>query len=156
MIELPSQVRIQQRVVTLAAAPQHIVLATQAVRGLQAAAHLRRGPGKHLRVRAGGGAAGIARVAEQICGAPQELHARRSHLRRHALLDLLQVVGVLFERRGRRHRIHIVEGEIRHAQALEEIEGGLELGVRHFLGDGRAEPRTRQRAAAENIRDRAS
>jgi len=37
------------------------------------------------------------------------------------------------------------------AEALEELESGLELLVRHLLGDLRSEPRAGERAAAEDV-----
>src|SRR6185437_5021704 len=45
----------------------------------------------------------------------------------------------------------VMEGEVGDAEALEEHESGLELLVRHLLGDLRSEPRAGERAAAEDV-----
>src|SRR6185437_8780432 len=72
----------------------------------------------------------------------------------HGRLELAQVAGVLLESRGGNHGVDVVEGEIAHAEACEEIECRFELAVGHFLGDGQAEPGSRERAGAEDILSR--
>ena len=97
LIQLAAQIGVQQRVVALAPAPEHVVLAAQPVRRFQAVAHLRGRPGIDLRIGTGGRAAGVARMAEQIGRAPQQLDAGGRHLRGHAVFDLAQIPLVLLE-----------------------------------------------------------
>ena len=70
LIKFPAQVRVEQRVIAFATAPEHVVLAAEAVRHFQTASHLRGRPGIHLGIRAGGRTARVARVAEEIGGTP--------------------------------------------------------------------------------------
>src|SRR5581483_9902342 len=151
VIELALEVGIEQGVVALAPAPEHVVLTAQAVSGLEAEAHLRRGPGVDLGIGARGRTAGVTRMAEEVCRTPEELHAGRSHLLLHLLHDRLEVAVVLFQRGRRRHRIDVVEGEVGNAEALEEIESSLELLVGHLLSHLRGEPRAGQGAATEDV-----
>ena len=151
VIELALEVGVEDGVISLAAAPEHVVLATQAVGRLQAKAHLGGGPGVDLGIGAGGGAAGVTRMAEEVGRAPEQLHAGRVHLLLHPVDDGLEVAVVLLRRGSRRHRIDVVEGEVGDAEPLEEVEGGLELLVRHFLRDPGGQPRTGQGATAEDV-----
>ncbi len=54
---LAPQVGVEQRVVALAATPQHVVLAAKPVGHLEHVLHLGGGVGEHFRIRVGGGAA---------------------------------------------------------------------------------------------------
>src|SRR3569833_2667746 len=151
LVELPAQIRIQQRVITLAATPQLVVLAAQSMGGFETAAHLRRGPRKDLGVRGSGGATSITWMTEEAGRTPQQLHACRGHFLRHPLLDLPQALVVLLQGRRRGHRIHVMKREITYSQARVEIERGLELRVRHSLRHGCAQPGAAQRSAAEHV-----
>jgi hypothetical protein len=154
VIEFAAQVGIQQRVVALATAPEHIVLAAEPVRGLEASAYLGGCEGKHFRVRAGGCTARVARVAEQVRGAPQQAHAAGGHLLGHRGLDGLEVSIVFGERLGARHGIDIVEREVGRTEPRQKIEGGFELGAGHLRRYNPAQPWSWQRTGAEDIRAR--
>ena len=69
---LALEVRVQERVVALAAAPQDVVLATEALGHLEHVLDLRRGVGEHLGVGVGGGAGLVARMGEQVGRPPQQ------------------------------------------------------------------------------------
>ena len=69
---LALEVGVEQRVVALAAAPQDVVLAAEALGHLEHVLDLRRGVGEDLRVGVGGGAGLVARVGEQVGRPPQQ------------------------------------------------------------------------------------
>ena len=72
---LAAQVRVEERVVALAAAPQDVVLAAEPQRDLEHVLDLRRGVGEDLRVGVGRRAGLVARVGEQVGRAPQQADA---------------------------------------------------------------------------------
>ena len=72
---LALEVGVEQGVVALAAAPQDVVLAAQPLGDLEHVLDLRRGVGEDLGVGVGRGAGLVARVREQVGGAPQEADA---------------------------------------------------------------------------------
>ena len=75
LVALPPEVRVEQGVVALAAAPQDVVLPAEALGDLEHVLDLRRGEGEHLGIGVGRRARLVARVREQVGGAPQEPHA---------------------------------------------------------------------------------
>jgi len=85
--ELALQVGVEQRLVTLAAAPQHVVLTAKLVRQLQHVPHLRRGVGEDLGVGVGGRAGHVPPVREQIGRAPEQPHTARLHALGQPLAD---------------------------------------------------------------------
>src|SRR5258708_6152509 len=68
LILLAAQVRIEQRFVALAAAPQHIIGAIERMRRVKHILHLRSSVSEHIRIGIGGGACEVARMAEEIGG----------------------------------------------------------------------------------------
>ena len=76
LIELTPHVGVEQCLVAFASAPQHVVVATQPMCGFEAVGHLAGGEGEDLRIRVGGRARLIARIGEQVGGAPQQLRRR--------------------------------------------------------------------------------
>ena len=72
---LAREVGVEQRVVALAAAPQDVVLAAEALRHLEHVLDLGRGVGEHLGIGVRGRAGLVARMAEQVGRAPQQLSA---------------------------------------------------------------------------------
>ena len=69
---LALEVRVQERVVALAAAPQDVVLAAEPLGDLEHVLDLRGGVGEHLGVGVGGGAGLVARMGEQVGRPPQQ------------------------------------------------------------------------------------
>ena len=148
---LPHQVGVEQRVVALAAAPQDVVLAAQPLGHLEHVLDLRRGVGEHLGIGVGRGAALVARMGEQVRGAPQELDPG----------PLLVAQGVIDERVEVRSEgreavalgcdVAVVEAVVRDAQLAEELErdGHPVAGAGHLVGVG--EPWTVERADAEHV-----
>ena len=77
---LARQIGVQQRLVALAAAPQHVVRAVQPMRRLEHVLDLRGRVGEDLGVGIGGRAGRVARVAEQVGGSPQQPDAGALHV----------------------------------------------------------------------------
>ena len=151
LVLLLLQVGVEQRVVALAPAPQHVVLAAQAVRRLEAVPHLGGGEAEHLRIGIGGAARHVARMAEQVGRAPQQLDAGRRHLRARSCRPCAEIRHVLADGVRLRHDVDVVEAEVRQPQPREELEGFVELEVRGRLIERAAVPRTAERAGAEHI-----
>ena len=89
LIALAPEVGVEQRVVALATAPQHVVLPAEPLGDLEHVLDLRRGEREHLGIGVGGRASLVARVGEQVRRAPQQpdagpfLVARRHHRSGH-------------------------------------------------------------------------
>ena len=109
LLELAAQVGVEQRVVALAAAPQHVVRAAEPVRHLERLLHLRRGVGEHLGIGIGRRAGGVAPVAEQVGRAPEQPHAGARHLRLDALEHAVEQRVALAQRRAFGRDVAIVE-----------------------------------------------
>src|ERR1035438_4736486 len=70
------EVGIQQTLVALTSAPQHVVLAAKTFRQFDAVPHLCCRKSKHIRIRVGSRSRHVARVAEEIRRTPKQLHSR--------------------------------------------------------------------------------
>ena len=148
--ELALHVGVEQRLVALAPAPEHVVRAAELVRHVERVLHLRGGVGEDFRVGVGGGAGHEAAVGEEVRRAPEQLapstfcifFAKMSAISRTLRFDL-------GERRAFRRDVAVVEGEERHAEQLEHLEGdvGLELRLLHVV----AEPGPQEGLAAERV-----
>ena len=149
---LPSEVRVQQGLVALAPAPQHVIGAVEPLGGLEHQLHLRRRVGEHLRIGIRGRARGVAGMAEEIRGAPQELRAGPGHVGLDLDEDHVEVRPRFGERPALRRDVAIVEAKERDAELRDELEGGIELGGRgrHRVETG-VEPGPVERADAEDI-----
>ena len=108
LVRLPPEVGIEQRVVALATAPEHVVLAAELVSQFQRRLHLRRRVREHLGVGVRRGPGGIAGVAEQVGRSPEQLDSRPFHLPRHVLADREQVPLRLGERGAFRGHVPVV------------------------------------------------
>ena len=75
VFQLAREVCVQECVIAFAAAPQDIVFAAKPVRGFKAFADLADGAGGDFRVRVRQATGRIARMAEQVRGAPEQLRA---------------------------------------------------------------------------------
>ncbi len=149
---LAREVGVEQRLVALAAAPQHVVHPAQPLGGLEHHLDLRRGVLEHVGIRVRRGAGRVARVAEQVRGAPQQLRPGA----RHVPLDVgehgLEVRPRLGEARPLRRHVPIVEAEERRAELLDELEGRIDLvpGGSHRVVRGR-QPGSVEGPGAEHV-----
>ena len=109
LVALALEVRVEERVVALAAAPQDVVRATEALGHLEHVLDLGGGIGEHLGIGVRRRTRLVARVGEQVGGAPQQPDAGA----RGVLLGLthhrLQIRAGLRERSTFRSDIAIVE-----------------------------------------------
>ena len=90
----------EQRVIALAAAPQDVVRATEALGDLEHVLDLGRGVGEDLRIGVRGRAGLVARVGEQVGRAPQERGARPLLVAERVVGQRVEVVAELGERRA--------------------------------------------------------
>ena len=75
VIQLALHVGVPQVLVALAAAPEDVARAAQLLGDFERLLHLGRGEGEHVGIAAGGRAVHVARIAEQVGRAPQQLDA---------------------------------------------------------------------------------
>ncbi len=152
LIELLGHVGVEEHLVALAAAPQHVVGAAEAVGGVDAVLHLRRGVGEDVGVGVGGGAGRIAGVHECLRGAPQQLRVRLGHLRFGVVDHRVEVGAALGEGGALGRDVAVVEAVEGNAELGEELEGGVHLHVGGDHGvERRVEPRAVEGASAEDV-----
>ena len=151
LVRLAPQVGVEQRVVALAPAPEDVVGAAEAMGHLQAVLHLRGRVGEDLRVGVGGRAGRVARVAEQVGGAPEQADSGGLHPSRHPLGDARDVVVALREGGALGRDVAVVKAEERHSQLLEELERGVQLALAGLEAVGPGQPRMRSSVAAPNM-----
>jgi hypothetical protein len=120
---LPFQVRVQQRHVPFASAPERVAFPAQFQRHFQRLLHLRPRKRKHVRVAARARPVHKARVREQIRRAPQQLHPRPLLLRLQHLHHRVQVLVRLGQRPPFRRNVPVVKTIIRRAQLRDELKG---------------------------------
>ena len=151
LLELAAEVGVEQRVVALAPAPQHVVLAAQPPGGLETLADLRGGEGGHVGIGVGAGAGLVAPVREQVGGAPQRPDAGLGLLALEAIDGFGEVTGVLAQRRRRGHDVDVVEAVERQPQPGEEVERRVHLGEGGVAGHRAGQPRAAERAGPEHV-----
>ena len=128
LIALLLEAGVEQRLVALAATPQHVVGAAEVVRGLEHVTYLRGCVGEHFRIRIRGRTSGVPRVGEQVRGAPQQLHACFGLLLRGALDEHVEVRLALGQRGALGGHVDVVEAVEGRAQLVEELERGILFG----------------------------
>ena len=152
VVHLAAEVGIEQAHVALAAAPEDVVLPAEFDGGVDGVLDLGAGVGHDVEVGVGTGAVHVARVAEEVGRAPEDLLARGVHF----LLDVVgyrvealfvgSQVGVAFL-----HQVHVVEAEVVQAEFIHNLEAGVD-GVLRFLDRvAVAQPGVLGRAGAEGI-----
>ena len=151
MVLLALQVRVEKRLVALAPAPEHVVLAAELLGDLDRLLHLRRRIGEDVRVGVGRGAAHVARIGEQVRRAPEEPDARRLLQRLGVRDDPVEIAVRLGKRRALGGDVAVVEAPERRLDLHEELEGR----VHAVQGDGDGVlspvPRPGDRARAERV-----
>ena len=127
LLLLALEVRVEQRLVPLAAAPKDVVRTAESLRDLEHDLDLRGRVGEDLGIRVGGRARRVARMAEQVGGAPQQPDAGSRHVALGLVDDRVQVRGGLGEGRSIGRHIPIVERIEGRTELLEEFERSREL-----------------------------
>ena len=121
------QIGVEQSFVALTPAPQHIVRATEFMRGIETGFHRRRRIGVNFGVRVGGSPRHPALMAEHIGGAPEQLGLVRRLLFAKVINDFLKVAQAFGKGRALGPRIGIVEGVERRAQDIEHLKRHIGL-----------------------------
>ena len=153
---LPLQVGVEERLVTLAAAPKHVALAAEPLRGFEGLLHLRRSVGEDVGVGIGRGATHVARVGEEVGRAPEQLYAGGALEAARVIDEGVEVAVGFRERATLGGDVAIVERPERRADFLEELERGIHPGLRDRNGIGTLFPRPLDRAGSERIAARAA
>ena len=155
LVELPPHVGVEQRLVPLASAPQHVVVAAEAMRGLEAMGDLARRVGEQLGIRVRRRPGLVARVREQVRRAPQQLHTGAFLVLGGGVDHLVEQGHGLLERRALGRDVAVVEAVERHAELREELERGVHLlarrGDRVGARGERRMPRSIERAGPEDV-----
>ena len=156
VVELALHVRVPERGVALAPAPERVPPAAEGVRHLDGLLDLRRRVGEHVGVGARRRAVDVARVAEQRRRAPQQLDARAFLLLLEDGRDGVQVAVGFREGLAFRGHVAVVEGVERRAELLEELEGDAGALLRVLDRRGAVVPGPEHGAGAERVRARAA
>ena len=149
--ELALDVRIEQRLVTLATAPQNVVGAAELMGQLEHVLHLRGGVGEHVGVRIGRRPGHVAAVGKEVRRAPEKADLRRLHLLGEQLADLADVPVRLLQRHALRGDVAIVKGEEGDVEQAEHVEGDIRLHPGRLHRIGHVHPRPHEGLAAEGI-----
>ncbi len=124
VVQFPLHVGVEKILVSLASAPEHIVHAAQFLGDLEALLHLCGGEGKRVGVAAGRGAVHVARIAEQVGRAPEQLDAGPLLLFLHHLHHGVQVLVGLRQVLPFRGHVAIMKGVVRRTEFVDELERG--------------------------------
>src|SRR5208282_2373609 len=103
LLQFAGKIGVEQGLIALAAAPEHVIGAAELVRRVDGVLHLRSGIREHLRVGIGRRARHVARMAEEVGRAPQELHPGRLHLASEDIGHLGEVSSEFGEARALRN-----------------------------------------------------
>jgi hypothetical protein len=154
LVELAAKVGVEKCLVALAPTPEHVVGAAEPVRRLEHVLHLGGRVREDVGVRVGGGTGGVARMTEQVRGAPQQPHAGALHPTLHLLEHAVEVGVALGEGCSLGRHVAIVEAEEGVSELLEELEGHLALALRQRHRVAAAEPRAVEGTVAEDVASR--
>ena len=134
VVFLPLHLGVEQAVVTLTAAPEHVVGTAQLDGGVNGVLDLDGGAGHNVELRVGGGAVHVALVAKHVGGSPQVLDAGLLHLLQQVVRDVLQAGFILGNVVAVLDEVDVVEAEILDAQFLHDFEAGVGLGTGTAVG----------------------
>ena len=151
MLLFALHIGIQQRHISLAAAPEDVILAAQLDRGVDSVLDLQHGAGRRIEVGIGRRTVHVAGMPENIGRAPKQLDSGFGLLPLGIGDDLLEIRLIFPGSRGFVHQIDIVEAVILDTYFLHELETGVHLGFGPLEGIRRLVPRKRFRAAAELV-----
>ena len=129
LVQLMADAGVEQRFITFAAAPQHVVLAAEFVCGIHRFLDLQGGHGKNLWVRIGGRARHEAPVTEQIGCAPQQLDTCGLLLGAQNVDHGTQMIHAVTRRSTLRSHIAVVKAVVRRAQLAEKFKRCVGLGL---------------------------
>ena len=87
LIRFPPKIGIEERVVTLATAPEHIVVAAELVCQVEHLSHLGGGKREHFGIGVRCSASGVPWMTEKVCRSPQQLDTGSLHRRREFIAN---------------------------------------------------------------------
>ena len=151
MLALALHVGVEERGVALAAAPENISLAAEAVGDFDGLLHLRARVGKDLDARTGRGARHIARVCEQARGSPKQLLATRALQHLEVVNDLVEVRVRLGQRCAFGRNVAVMEAVEVDAALAKELEERVGASLAVVDGVSAIVPRHLRRRRAERI-----
>ncbi len=114
---LDADFRVQNSVISLAAAPKYVILSPETMGRLQRIAYLTRCPGIDFGIRICGRASHVARMAEKVGGAPEKLAAMFD-------LQFLQMINRFGKALSERPDVVCVRHDI---DVVETVEGQVQL-----------------------------
>ena len=151
VIELLAGESVQDALITLTTAPEHVVLAAELLRDLHALLHLGRSIGKHVSIGVRGGAVHVDAVSEQVRRSPEKPHSRLLLLLQHVVGDDVQTAVRLLQRIALGNEVAVVEAVVVDAKLGEELEGSVALFLRFDNGILISAPRTIQSGPAKHV-----
>ena len=151
VVQLLSGKTVEDALVALATAPEHVVLAAELLGDLHALLHLRGRIGEHVGIRVGGRAVHVDAVAEHVGGAPEELHARLFLLLEHVVGDDIQATVRLLQGVALGNDVAVVEAVVLHAQLGEELKGSVALLLGLHNGIRISGPRALESRTTEHV-----
>jgi len=156
MIQLPLHVGVPEGLIAFASAPEHVARAVQFLGDFEGLLDLGGGESEPVGGATGGRAVDVARMAEQVGGAPEQLDARAVHLTANGVHHGVEV----FVRHGQvvalGREVAVMEAKEIDPELLDALEGDLDamLGVRERIIA--AFPRALHRRRAERVEARAA
>ena len=154
LIELAFHVGIEQRLIALAPAPEHVILAAEPMRHLERRPDLACGIDEHLWVRIGRRTRHIATVREEVSRSPQKAYLGCGHLLFEQVGDGVEVGNELGKRPAFRCRVHVVEGKERDIEQAEQLESDVGFGASERHRIRAVMPGPQESLAAERIAPR--
>ena len=151
LVEFAPQVGVEQGLVALAPAPEHVVLAAEPMRHLERRPDLPGSVGEDLRIRIGRRTCHVAAVREQVGRPPQQAHLGRGHLAFEQIGDRVEIGDGLGKRPAFRRDVGVMKGEERHIEQAEQLEGDVGLGAGEIHRIGAMLPGPQEGLAAERI-----
>ena len=132
-------VGVQQGLIPLAAAPEHVSLAAQAGGDFHRLLDLRRRESEHVGVGRGARPVHVPRIVEAVGRTPQHLFAALAHQLGQQVGDFVQPGVGFLQGGGLRGDVPIVEAEIIDVQLIHQLEGRVSLGAVNGHGIALAE-----------------
>ena len=152
VLELALHVGVPKGRVAFASTPEGVAFAAQLVGDFEGFLHLRGSVGEGVGVAARGGSVRVARMGEELGGAPEELHAGLLLLGLEELGDGVEPLVRLLEGRAVRGDVAVVEGVVRRAELLANLEEDGDAGLGEIEAGEAGFPRADGGAAAEHVR----
>ena len=141
---------VEEGFVAFAAAPEDVVFTVEVVGGVEGVLDLGGGVGEDLEVGVGAGAVGVAGVAEEVCGAPEELDAGFVLFLFGELDEGAEVFRGFGEGGAFGGDVAVVETVVVHTEFLDEFEVGIE-GVLGGFDGGSGVPFADPGGGAEHV-----